>query len=263
VLFLVVALAIGYLVVTRRPGPAILLVVAVGGGQILSSVLKLGFARVRPDLVPHSVDVYTASFPSGHAMLSAVTYLTLGAILASVEPRRGRRLYVIGAAVFLTVLIGGSRVYLGVHWPTDVLAGWCIGAAWAVFCWTASVLVLRRFGRGPAEHLPAEGVSPMVAAKEARMARPGMTEGTSDEAAPEAVRLDVDPGRNVGTAELAAGPAPAPAAAREEVAAAQRREMSPPSYQGPEQITERPWPAMALVAVVVVVIAAAVVFYMV
>jgi undecaprenyl-diphosphatase len=159
VLFLVLVLALGYLLVTRRAGPAVLLVVAVGGGQILSSALKLGFARVRPDLVPHSVDVYTASFPSGHAMLSAVTYLTLGAILASVEPQRRRRAYVLGAAVFLTVLIGMSRVYLGVHWPTDVLAGWCIGAAWAALCWTASVLLQRRFAHGPAERLPADGVS--------------------------------------------------------------------------------------------------------
>ena len=127
--------------------------------QILSSVLKIGFARVRPDLVPHSVDVYTASVPSGHAMLSAVTYLTLGAILASVEPQRRRRLYVLGTAVFLTLLIGTSRVYLGVHWPTDVLAGWCIGSAWAVLCWTASVLVQRRFAPGPAERLPVDGVS--------------------------------------------------------------------------------------------------------
>lgn len=159
VLALVVLLAVGYLLVARRPGPAVLLVVAVGGGQILSSVLKIGFARVRPDLVPHSVDVYTASFPSGHAMLSAVTYLTLGAILASVEPQRRRRLYVLGAAVLLTLLIGVSRIYLGVHWPTDVLAGWCIGSAWAVFCWTASVLLQRRFVPGPAERLPADGVS--------------------------------------------------------------------------------------------------------
>lgn len=158
VLFLVVALSLGYLLVTRRPGPAILLVVAVGGGQILSSLLKIGFSRVRPDLVPHSVDVYTASFPSGHAMLAAVTYLTLAAILASVERERRRRLYVLGAAVFLTILVGTSRVYLGVHWPTDVLAGWCLGSAWAVLCWTASVLVQRRLARGPAEQLHAVGV---------------------------------------------------------------------------------------------------------
>jgi hypothetical protein len=89
-----------------------------------------------------------------------------------------------------------------------------------------------------------------------------MTEGTSNEAAPEAVRLDVDPGRNVGTAELAAGPAPEPrAAAREDAQAAQRHAEAPPSYRGPERTTEHPWPAIGLGAIVIAVIVAAIVFY--
>jgi undecaprenyl-diphosphatase len=81
------------------------------------------------------VEVHTASFPSGHAMLSAVCYLTLGALLAGVVPARRYKAYILGTAIFLTLLVGGSRIYLGVHWPTDVLAGWCLGAAWAMACW--------------------------------------------------------------------------------------------------------------------------------
>src|SRR5947207_1131282 len=84
------------------------------------SILKDTFARGRPDLVPHSVQVFSASFPSGHAALSAVTYLTLGALLARVQPRPGPKAYLLAVAVGVTILVGLSRVYLGVHWPTDV-----------------------------------------------------------------------------------------------------------------------------------------------
>jgi undecaprenyl-diphosphatase len=137
---------IGYLVLARKRGAALLVAVSVGGGTALSSLLKLGFARPRPDLVPHAMEVYTASFPSGHAMLSAVTYLTLGALLMRVQPRWRLRLYILVLAVLATLLVGASRVYLGVHWPTDVLAGWCAGAAWALLCWLAA-LRLQRAGR--------------------------------------------------------------------------------------------------------------------
>ena len=114
----------------QDPCRAVLLV-AVGGGVLLSTLLKIGFDRPRPDLVPHGAVVY-ASFPSGHAMLSAVVYLTLGALLARVQPRRLLKLYLLGLAILLTVAVGISRVYLGVHWPTDVVAGWAsapLGAA--------------------------------------------------------------------------------------------------------------------------------------
>ncbi len=108
---------------------------AVAGGQLLSSLAKAGFDRPRPELVPHGTQVYTTSFPSGHAMMAAVTFLTLGALVARVQPTRALKLYVLGLAVFLTIAVGVSRVYLGVHWPTDVLAGWTAGAAWALGCW--------------------------------------------------------------------------------------------------------------------------------
>lgn len=144
VLALVTLLAVGYVLVRGKWGAALMLLAATLGGTAISEGLKVGFARPRPDLVAHAVDVTSMSFPSGHAMLSAVTYLTLGALLARTQPQRRVRAYVLGAAVLLTLLIGASRIYLGVHWPTDVLAGWCLGAAWALICWFAATLLTRR-----------------------------------------------------------------------------------------------------------------------
>jgi undecaprenyl-diphosphatase len=141
--FITLAVA-GFLALERKTNAALFVLVAVGGGMLLSTGLKMGFDRPRPDLVSHGSIVYTASFPSGHSMLSAVAYLTLGALLARVQPRRLLKLYLLGLAILLTVAVGASRVYLGVHWPTDVLAGWAIGAAWALFCWAAALWLQRR-----------------------------------------------------------------------------------------------------------------------
>jgi len=141
VLVLVTAATIFYLLLIRRFREALLVLVTVGGGQILSSLLKLGIDRPRPDLVSHLAHVQTLSFPSGHAMMAAVTYLTLGTMLAGIVPGRATRIYVLGVAVLITLMVGASRVYLGVHWPSDVLAGWGAGFAWAMACW----LVARRF----------------------------------------------------------------------------------------------------------------------
>lgn len=135
VLALLTLLAIGYLLALKKWGGALLLLIATLGGAALSEGMKLGFNRPRPDLVAHVVETTSMSFPSGHAMLSAATYLTLGALLARAQERRRLRGYVMGAAILITLLIGLSRVYLGVHWPTDVLGGWCLGAAWAMLCW--------------------------------------------------------------------------------------------------------------------------------
>jgi undecaprenyl-diphosphatase len=145
VLALVTLLAVGYLLALKRWGGALLLLAATLGGTALSEGLKVGFNRPRPDLVAHIVETTSMSFPSGHAMLSAVTYLTLGALIARTQKRKRLRAYVLGAAIVLTLLIGASRVYLGVHWPTDVLAGWCLGAAWALACWAAATWFARRF----------------------------------------------------------------------------------------------------------------------
>jgi undecaprenyl-diphosphatase len=144
VLTFVTLATIAYLVMTRKRHAALLVIAAIGGGMLLSTLLKLGFSRPRPDLVPHAARVYTASFPSGHAMLSAVTYLTLGALLTRVHAQRRVKAFLIGLALILTVLVGMSRVYLGVHWPSDVLAGWCVGAAWASLCWFIALQLQRR-----------------------------------------------------------------------------------------------------------------------
>ncbi|KQQ91515.1 phosphoesterase [Aureimonas sp. Leaf324] len=135
VLSLILLLAVTYLLMKGKRASALMMAVAVVGGVILSNLLKIGFDRQRPDVVAHLVDVHSLSFPSGHAMLSAVTYLTLGALLARSERGIVMRAYFMGVAIVLTLLIGSSRVYLGVHYPTDVLAGWCAGSAWAFLCW--------------------------------------------------------------------------------------------------------------------------------
>jgi undecaprenyl-diphosphatase len=144
VLTLMTIAVTGFLLIDAKRGAAILVLGSVIGGVALSSILKLGIDRPRPDLVAHLVEVHTASFPSGHAMLSAVVYLTLGALLSRVERPRRIKIYVLSVAVILALLIGVSRVYLGVHWPTDVLAGWCAGATWAVLCWRVALALQRR-----------------------------------------------------------------------------------------------------------------------
>lgn len=143
-IIIVVAAALGYLLLVRKFGLALLMVAAVAGGMLLSNLLKSGFDRPRPD-IDHAARVFTASFPSGHATLAAVTFLTLGALLTRVNADRRVKLYFIAVAVLLTLIVGLSRVYLGVHYPSDVLAGWCIGSAWAALCW-AGAFWLQRHG---------------------------------------------------------------------------------------------------------------------
>ncbi|HEY7716867.1 MAG TPA: phosphatase PAP2 family protein [Candidatus Binatia bacterium] len=144
VLTLMTAAVIGFLLVDEKRAAAMLVFTSVVGGAVLSILLKLMVDRARPDLVPHLAEVHTASFPSGHAMLSAVVYLTLGALLSRVEGPARVKIYILTIAIFLTLVIGLSRVYLGVHWPTDVLAGWCAGAVWATFCWRLALGLQRR-----------------------------------------------------------------------------------------------------------------------
>ena len=144
VLVLTTAAAAGYLLLDGKRHAALAVLVATIGGQVLSTLLKLGFDRDRPDLVPHGTEVYTASFPSGHSMMAAVTYLTLGALLAGVHASWRLKAYFVAVAASITVLVGASRVYLGVHWPSDVLAGWAVGVAWACLCWGVMRALQRR-----------------------------------------------------------------------------------------------------------------------
>ena len=136
--------AAGFLVLQGKRWLALYVIAAVGGGTIVSTLLKFGFDRPRPDLVPHGNVVYTSSLPSGHAMISAIAFLTLGALLARAQSSRRLKAFLLGLALFLTVCVGVSRVYLGVHWPTDVLAGWAAGAAWALLCWGVAEWLHRR-----------------------------------------------------------------------------------------------------------------------
>jgi undecaprenyl-diphosphatase len=134
-LILVTASVAGFLLLSGKYHALILLLLSVGGGLLLSTLLKDVFDRPRPSVVPHLSYVATSSFPSGHSLMAAVVYLTLGTLLARLVQSARLKLYFLGVAVALACLVGMSRVYLGVHYPTDVLAGWAAGLAWSVLCW--------------------------------------------------------------------------------------------------------------------------------
>lgn len=125
----------GFLAATHRRREAIEIFVISLSGWLLSHSMKLMFGRPRPELVPHGADVFSSSFPSGHAMVSAVVYLTLATVLARSTDDVRVKAFVMGLALVTTVAIGISRIYLGVHWPSDVLAGWALGAAWVGAAW--------------------------------------------------------------------------------------------------------------------------------
>lgn len=144
VLTLLTLVVLAFLMMTGKRHAAALVAVSVAGGTALSQVMKWGFDRPRPDLVPHGVAVYTQSFPSGHAMLSAVVYLTLGALLARTQARTRVKVFLLAMAATVTVVVGISRIYLGVHWPTDVLGGWMLGAGWASACWLVMLWLQHR-----------------------------------------------------------------------------------------------------------------------
>lgn len=152
VLALVVLAVAGYLRLRREYSALWLVVIVSLGGTLLSYLLKYSFARERPDLVPLA-GTMTASFPSGHSMLSAVIYLSLAVLLGQLETGRAIKIYLLGVALGLSFLVGITRIYLGVHYPTDVLAGWCVGLAWALGCWLVAQYIRRDKRR--ATQLPA------------------------------------------------------------------------------------------------------------
>ena len=143
VLLMVTAAVAGYLLMIKKYHAMWLVLIATLGGLLMSTALKWSFDRERPG-GPHFSHVYTSSFPSGHAMLSAVVYLTLGSLLARLIPQRHVKAYFIVLALVLTVLVGASRVYMGVHYPTDVLAGWTAGLVWALICWLVARYLQKR-----------------------------------------------------------------------------------------------------------------------
>jgi undecaprenyl-diphosphatase len=125
----------GYLLLAGKPRMMWFMLAASSSGLGISMMLKYLISRPRPDVVPHLSIVHTSSFPSGHSMLSAVVYLTLGALLAASIPSTRLKVYVLFVAILLSAIVGMSRIYLGVHYPTDVLAGWIAGFGWALACW--------------------------------------------------------------------------------------------------------------------------------
>ena len=144
VLTLFTAITVIYLWLQRIRRGALLALGAVCGGMLLYSTLKQGFARVRPIEVPALIEISTHSFPSGHSTISAVVYLSLAVVLALREPRLLMRGYIVAMGIAIAFLIGWSRVALGVHYPTDVLAGWSLGLAWAAACWLILLWLHRR-----------------------------------------------------------------------------------------------------------------------
>lgn len=144
VLALFATIAIGFLLIHRKRLSALLLVVGLAGGVALSEGLKAIFERERPPAAFQAVETINASFPSGHALLATVFYLSLGVMLTRAFSRRHVKAFVLGAAIVIALLIGTTRVYLGAHWASDVLAGWSVGAAWAMALWLVAYAVERR-----------------------------------------------------------------------------------------------------------------------
>ncbi len=124
----------GYLWLRRQPGLALFVAISVTLGTLINTVLKEVIARARPELFAHATDAAFSSFPSGHAMMSTMVYLTLGVLLSLSTENRRLKTYLLAWSIFLPLIVGLSRLYLGVHWPTDILAGWIAGATWSLLC---------------------------------------------------------------------------------------------------------------------------------
>jgi undecaprenyl-diphosphatase len=144
VLTLITLVVAGYLLIERWYASTLFLLIAVAGGMLLTNVLKGFFDRDRPTVVPHLADSLLKSYPSGHSMMSSVVYLTLAVLLARAMKRRRVKVYCVTVALLLSLIVGASRVYLGVHYPTDVIAGWAGGIAWALLCWLAAYWLEKR-----------------------------------------------------------------------------------------------------------------------
>jgi len=153
VLGLITAAVTGFLVLDGKRHMAGFATASVITGMVVSVLLKDVFQRPRPEIVPHVAYASNTSFPSGHSMMSALTYLTLAALLARSQERKRLKSYFFLLAALITLMVGVSRVYLGVHWPTDVLAGWMAGAIWAILCSLAARWLQRHRTLEPeAEH---------------------------------------------------------------------------------------------------------------
>jgi len=131
VLTLFTVVAVGYLTMVSSRSTGLLVAASTISAALVVAISKAAFARARPEAALAELVVPGLSFPSGHASISAVVFLTVGALVASTRSRTSERTYVLGAAALMTLLVGASRVALGVHWATDVVGGWALGAVWA------------------------------------------------------------------------------------------------------------------------------------
>jgi undecaprenyl-diphosphatase len=144
VLALVVCAVCGFLLLINHKHMMWLVLASTLGATAINSTLKLVIDRPRPEVVPKLTDVRSESFPSGHSAMSAAVYLTLGGLLAQTVKQRRLKLYFMFVALLVAFLVGASRVALGVHYPSDVLAGWATGLAWSLLCWLAARYLQRR-----------------------------------------------------------------------------------------------------------------------
>ncbi|MEO8375252.1 MAG: phosphatase PAP2 family protein [Sphingomonas bacterium] len=148
VLPMIVVITAGFLAIRRLWLTMWLVLGGTITGSIAIGLVKTLVARARPELTDHLVQVTSESFPSGHAANSAIVYLTIATLIVQIVEGRGARTYILAITAFLVTLIGISRVYLGVHWPSDVLAGWSFGTLWALAWWALGAwLRLKRAGR--------------------------------------------------------------------------------------------------------------------
>ncbi len=148
----IVGIAGLFLWLTQHRYSALLLLVATAGGIGLNSILKIGFARPRPQVFEWGTHVSTSSFPSGHAMSSAVVFITVAYLAARLQKTHKARVATLAVAAFVVASICFSRMYLGVHYPSDVIAGVIIGLAWAAFC-MATLEAIQRFAKKNAKQV--------------------------------------------------------------------------------------------------------------
>lgn len=144
VMTLITAVTVVYLALVGSRRMAALVLSAMLSGSALVIATKGLFGRARPDLTLTDLVVSGLSFPSGHTSMSAIAFLTMGALIAATQRRTRERIYILLIAGLLTLLVGLSRIALGVHWATDVMGGWAFGAAWAVLWLQVARLLARR-----------------------------------------------------------------------------------------------------------------------
>jgi undecaprenyl-diphosphatase len=144
----VVIIATAFLALSHRPRHAIMMALCGMGAPAVMEVLKQFHERPRPSVIIPVDPTIGLSFPSGHTLAATAIYLTLGVLIASAADQRRIKIFVMAIAVLLAFVVGFTRVYLGAHYPTDVVGGWMVGLAWALFCGgIARLLGLRQVAR--------------------------------------------------------------------------------------------------------------------